>query len=109
MHNVIIDYVRSRQAERHGGEYERITLDTGIADQPFQAPDLLPAIERSVARPDLQDEEAAAHMLLGVALSHSGQPTATRPHLQRAVATREKLDAPESPWLSEARRCLEEY
>jgi RNA polymerase sigma factor (TIGR02999 family) len=41
MHNVIIDYVRSRQAVRHGGSHQRITLDTGIADQPFQAPDLL--------------------------------------------------------------------
>lgn len=41
MHNVIIDYVRSREAERHGGKHQQITLDTGIADQPLQTPDLL--------------------------------------------------------------------
>ena len=41
MHNVIIDYVRSRQAERHGGGHEQITLDTGIADPLGTTPDLL--------------------------------------------------------------------
>ncbi len=41
MHNVIVDYVRSRQAERHGGTHQRITLDTGLADQPCRTLDLV--------------------------------------------------------------------
>lgn len=85
----------------------RVHLSAREFDQALQlAKDLLPAIERSVARPDLKDEEAAAHMLLGVALRGSGEPDAAKLHLERAVAMREKLDAPESPWLAEARRCL---
>lgn len=69
--------------------------------------ELLPAIEGSAARPDMPDEEATAHMLLGVALRRSGQPEAARPHLERAIAMREAMDVPESPWLAEARRCLQ--
>jgi RNA polymerase sigma factor (TIGR02999 family) len=41
MRSVIIDYVRSRQAERNGGQRALITLDTGIAGQAFEEPDLL--------------------------------------------------------------------
>lgn len=41
MRSVVIDYVRSRSAERHGGDCDLMTLDTGIAGQSFQEPDLL--------------------------------------------------------------------
>lgn len=41
MRSVIIDYVRSRRAERHGGDCDVVTLNTGIAGQSFQEPDLL--------------------------------------------------------------------
>ena len=41
MRSVIIDYVRSRKAERHGGDCDRVTLNTGIAGQSFKEPDLL--------------------------------------------------------------------
>lgn len=39
MRSVVIDYVRSRSAERHGGGREAITLQTGIPDDSFR-PDL---------------------------------------------------------------------
>ncbi len=40
MRSVIIDYVRSRKAERHGGGLQQITLNTGVADQSFNEPQL---------------------------------------------------------------------
>ena len=39
MRSVVIDYVRSRNAERHGGGRAAITLQTGIPDDSFR-PDL---------------------------------------------------------------------
>jgi RNA polymerase sigma factor (TIGR02999 family) len=39
MRSVVIDYVRSRAAERHGGGREAVTLHTGIPDDSFR-PDL---------------------------------------------------------------------
>src|SRR5262249_46585217 len=41
MRSVIIDYVRSRDAERRGGGKPLLTLNTGIADQVLTEPDLL--------------------------------------------------------------------
>jgi RNA polymerase sigma factor (TIGR02999 family) len=32
MHTVVVDLVRSRRAERHGGHVERVTLNTAIGD-----------------------------------------------------------------------------
>lgn len=32
MHSVIVDTVRERQAERRGGQADKLTLDTGVAD-----------------------------------------------------------------------------
>lgn len=40
MRSVIIDYVRSRNAERHGGGQRAITLHTGIANESFAQPEL---------------------------------------------------------------------
>lgn len=40
MRSVIIDYVRSRAAERRGGGQQLITLNTGVADQIFNEPEL---------------------------------------------------------------------
>jgi len=34
MHNIVIDMVRSRQAQRHGGEFEQVTFSTTIAGLP---------------------------------------------------------------------------
>ncbi|MBB4843253.1 RNA polymerase sigma factor (TIGR02999 family) [Paucibacter oligotrophus] len=34
MHNLVVDMVRAAQAQRHGGEYEHITLGTTIAGLP---------------------------------------------------------------------------
>src|SRR5689334_4599602 len=41
MRSVIIDYVRSRAADRHGGGREMLTLNTGIADRPLVEPEML--------------------------------------------------------------------
>jgi RNA polymerase sigma factor (TIGR02999 family) len=41
MRSVIIDYVRSRGAQRNGGDLHRVTLNTGIPGQSLQEPDLL--------------------------------------------------------------------
>lgn len=40
MRNVIIDYVRSRKAERHGGGHRRLALHTGIGNQAFAEPEI---------------------------------------------------------------------
>jgi len=40
MRSVIIDYVRSRKAERHGGGQQMLTLNTGVANQNFSEPQL---------------------------------------------------------------------
>jgi RNA polymerase sigma factor (TIGR02999 family) len=40
MRSVIIDYVRSRNAERHGGGQQLLTLNTGVANQNFSEPQL---------------------------------------------------------------------
>jgi RNA polymerase sigma factor (TIGR02999 family) len=40
MRSVIIDYVRARAAERRGGGQKMLTLNTGIAEQRFDEPQL---------------------------------------------------------------------
>src|SRR5688572_16921564 len=40
MRSVIIDYVRARGAERRGGGQRMLTLNTGVADQSFDEPQL---------------------------------------------------------------------
>lgn len=40
MRSVVIDYVRSRNAERRGGGQRMVTLNTGVADQTFTEPQL---------------------------------------------------------------------
>ena len=56
MRSVVIDYVRSRNAERHGGGQQKLTLNTGVANQNFAEPqleslgDALESLERIVER-----------------------------------------------------------
>lgn len=56
MRSVIIDYVRSRNAERRGGGQRMLTLNTGVAEQNFSEPqleslgDALESLERIDAR-----------------------------------------------------------
>jgi RNA polymerase sigma factor (TIGR02999 family) len=40
MRSVVVDYVRTRNAERHGGGHRSITLNTGIANESLAQPDL---------------------------------------------------------------------
>jgi tetratricopeptide (TPR) repeat protein/tRNA A-37 threonylcarbamoyl transferase component Bud32 len=69
---------------------------------------LISAIQKSRGRVDLADEEPAAQLLLGVALARGGEIRAALPELERAVQARERMDAPESLWLAEARLHLAE-
>ncbi len=52
MRSVVIDYVRSRNAQRRGGGQRLLTLNTGVAEQSFSEPqleslgDALEALER---------------------------------------------------------------
>jgi len=64
---------------------------------------LLATIEQSKGRHEMPDEEAAASMLSGTALLAGGDATSARPRLEHAVAMRERMDAPQSLWLAEAR------
>jgi serine/threonine-protein kinase len=85
----------------------RLMLAEGeIAQACTQATELVAAIERSKGRADMPDEEAAARMLLGSALLAGGDAGAAKPHLEAAVTMRERMDAPESLWLAEARLYL---
>ena len=51
---------------------------------------LLKEIESAVTHEETPDEEAATHMLLGVALTRAGQLQEAQPHLEKAVAMRER-------------------
>lgn len=64
---------------------------------------LISDIEASAGRRELPDQEASAHLLLGVALLGQGQAGAARPEIERALAMREAMDAPQSLWLAEVR------
>jgi predicted negative regulator of RcsB-dependent stress response len=77
--------------------------DGDIAGARVRAGRLVADIERSKARSDMPDEEAAARVAWGVALSGAGDSAAARAQLERAVERRAAMDAPQSLWLAEAR------
>jgi tetratricopeptide (TPR) repeat protein len=84
----------------------RMQIAAGDTAAVSAARKLIAQIEATQGRADMPDEEAAAHMLLGVALMSAGDAAAAREHLERSVEMRERLDAPASPWLAEARLYL---
>lgn len=49
MHNIVIDQIRARQAERRGGELSRITLNTGIAELAPQRDDEVLRVHEALA------------------------------------------------------------
>lgn len=67
---------------------------------------LIAEIESARARGDMPDEEAAANMLLGVALMRDGKVAEAEAPLQKAVTMRDRMDASESLMLAEARLYL---
>ncbi len=73
------------------------------------ARELLSQIESSKTRAEMPDEEAATHMLLGVALTRDGKLPEARAHLEKAVTMRAAMDAPDSPMLAEARLYLAQH
>jgi len=70
------------------------------------ARELLSGIESSRMREEMPDEEAAAHLLLGAALTRAGKMQDAQTHLEQALARRERMDAPENPDLAECRLLL---
>lgn len=70
------------------------------------AQELLSQIETTRTRMDMPDEEAAASMLLGAALTRAGKLQEAKAHLEKAVEMRARMDAPDSPLLAEARLYL---
>jgi hypothetical protein len=63
-------------------------------------------LARTLALPDhdyFADWEARAQRAVGVALMANCKPREGEPHLRRAVALREMIDTPDSPWLAESR------
>jgi tetratricopeptide (TPR) repeat protein len=70
------------------------------------ARELLSQIESTRTRMDMPDEEAATHMLLGAVLTREGKLEEAKPHLEKAVEMRARMDAPDSPLLAEARLYL---
>ncbi len=124
-----------RLAQGHSDEAERFFLHTreAVQDQPGQlspnrayaevgllwlaairrdpalvelAPAVLAQIQSSPARGDMPDEEVTAHLLCGVGFMRQGKLPEAETHLKQAVQMRERMDAPESLWLAEARLYL---
>jgi len=56
--SVIVDYVRTRSADRHGGDALHVTLDTGLALRPAGESEIL-EIDRALADLRMLDEHLA--------------------------------------------------
>ncbi|HSW03594.1 protein kinase domain-containing protein [Aquabacterium sp.] len=54
------------------------------------------------------ERQALLEHTLGRLTLQAGRPDAAKPRLARALALRERIDAPDSPWLAQARRSLAE-
>jgi len=48
MHTVVVDMVRSRQAERHGGAAEHVTLNTAIGDAAYRHDDEILRVHEAI-------------------------------------------------------------
>jgi serine/threonine-protein kinase len=72
------------------------------------AREVIATIERSRSRRDMPDEEAAAHLALARVQLALGQFAEARAEASKAVDSRERMDAPESLWLADARLVLAE-
>ena len=59
MHNVVIDLVRARQAERRGGDLQQVTFNTGIADLAPQHDDEILRVHEALAELAAMDERLA--------------------------------------------------
>jgi serine/threonine-protein kinase len=73
-----------------------------------RAQEVITTIERSRARREMPDEEAAAHQALAQAQLALGRWDQARAEASLAVGHRERMDAPESLWLADARLVLAE-
>ncbi|MBT9495593.1 MAG: sigma-70 family RNA polymerase sigma factor [Paucibacter sp.] len=49
MHSIVIDMVRARQAVRHGGEYQQVTLNTAVAELAPQGDDEILRVHEALA------------------------------------------------------------
>lgn len=49
MHSIVIDQIRARQAQRRGGDYEQVTLNTAVAELPPQRDDEVLRVHEALA------------------------------------------------------------
>lgn len=49
MHSIVIDLIRARQAQRHGGDLEQVTLNTAVAELPPQRDDEILRVHEALA------------------------------------------------------------
>ncbi|HET7791961.1 MAG TPA: tetratricopeptide repeat protein, partial [Rhizobacter sp.] len=63
----------------------------------------LALLQASALRARFPRLEAEATLRLGHALQRGGDPRTARAYLERSLALREAAEAPDSPWLAEAR------
>lgn len=49
MRSIVIDQIRSRQAQRHGGELEQVTFNTAVAELPPQRDDEILRVHEALA------------------------------------------------------------
>jgi RNA polymerase sigma factor (TIGR02999 family) len=59
MHTIVIDMVRSRQAARHGGEFDHVTLNTAVAELPPQGDDEILRVHEALAELAAMDPRLA--------------------------------------------------
>jgi RNA polymerase sigma factor (TIGR02999 family) len=60
MHSIVIDMVRARQAARHGGEYQQVTLNTAVAELAPQGDDEILRVHEALAELAALDPRLAA-------------------------------------------------
>lgn len=84
MRSVIIDYVRSRRALRHGGDLPHVTLDTGVAGMVLDEPRLLALGE---AMDTLERIDERAHQVVEMRFFGGLELTEIAGHLAISPAT----------------------
>ncbi len=60
MHSIVIDMVRARQAARHGGGFEQVTLNTAVAELAPQGDDEILRVHEALAELAEMDPRLAA-------------------------------------------------
>jgi RNA polymerase sigma factor (TIGR02999 family) len=59
MHSIVIDQIRARQAQRRGGDYQQVTLNTAVAELPAQGEDQVLRVHEALEELAALDERLA--------------------------------------------------